>query len=177
VLDVLTNLEDFSEEGTYVIKGMVKDIKRGKSAKGKEWVRAEIVDETGTDGVFCDPKDVPEVGQMYMMLVTWNRMMYKIPVDDVRDNNQHPFIQFIFNKSKRPSVGAIEILAVENRFTQAKKMMATLVIANSKREMRRVFVFPSLYSSVAGKLKPGKIINVKLDKSRDGTLYIKEITN
>jgi DNA polymerase III subunit alpha len=176
VLDVLTNLEDFSEEGTYVIKGMVKDIKRGKSAKGKEWVRAEIVDETGTDGVFCDPGDVPETGQMYMMLITWNRIMYKIPVDEVREANQHPFIQFIFNKSKRPSVGSIEILAVETRFTQAKKMMATLVVANSKREMRRVFVFPAQYSSMAGKLKPGKILNVKLDKSRDGTLYIKEIT-
>lgn len=176
VIDVLTNLEDFSEEGTYVVKGMVKDIKRGKSAKGKEWVRAEIIDETGSDGVFCDPSDVPETGQMYMMLVTWNRIMYKIPVDEVNESNQHPFIQFIFNKSKRPPVGAIEILAVETRFTQAKKMMATLVIANSKREMRRVFVFPAQYSSMAGKLKPGKILNVKLDKSRDGTLYIKEIT-
>ena len=176
VIDVLTNLEDFSEEGTYVVKGMVKDIKRGKSAKGKEWVRAELVDETGTDGVFCDPGDVPEVGQMYMMLVTWNRMMYKIPVDEVNESNPHPFIQFIFNKSKRPATGSVELLAVEKRFTQAKKMMATLVVANSKREMRRVFVFPSLYSSSAGKLKPGKILNVKLDKSRDGTLYIKEIT-
>jgi DNA polymerase-3 subunit alpha len=176
VIDVLTDLENFSEEGTYVIKGMVTETKRGKSAKGKEWVRAEVVDETGSDGLFCDPGDVPESGQMYMMLVTWNRIMYKIPVDEVNESNPHPFIQFIFNKSRRPSVGAVEILAVEVRFTQAKKMMATLVVANSKREMRRVFVFPAQYSSMAGKLKPGKILNVKLDKSRDGTLYIKEIT-
>lgn len=176
VIEVLTNMEDFSEEGTYVIKGMVKETKRGKSAKGKEWVRAEVVDETGSDGLFCDPGDVPESGQMYMMLATWNRIMYKIPVDEVNESNPHPFIQFIFNKSKRPSFGAIEILAVETRFTQAKKMMATLVVANNKREMRRVFVFPAQYSSMAGKLKPGKILNVKLDKSRDGTLYIKEIT-
>ena len=176
VIDIITNFEDFSEEGTFVVKGMIKSIKRGRSAGGKEWVRAEVVDETGSDGLFCDPSDVPEVGQMYVMLVTWNRIMVKIPVDEVTESNKHPFIQFIFNKSKRPAVGAIEILAVENRFTKARKMMATLVVANSKREMRRVFVFPSQYSKVAGKLQVGNIINVKLDKSRDGTLFIKEIT-
>jgi DNA polymerase-3 subunit alpha len=176
VLDILTNFEDFSEEGTSVVKGMIKSIKRGRSAGGKEWVRAEVVDETGSDGLFCDPSDVPEVGQMYVMLVTWNRIMVKIPVDEVAESNKHPFIQFIFNKSRRPPVGAIEILAVENRFTKARKMMATLVVANSKREMRRVFVFPSQYSKMAGKLQVGNIINVKLDKSRDGTLFIKEIT-
>lgn len=176
VIDIITNFEDFSEEGTFVVKGMIKSIKRGRSAGGKEWVRAEVVDETGSDGLFCDPSDVPEVGQMYVMLVTWNRIMVKIPVDEVQESNKHPFIQFIFNKSKRPAVGAIEILAVENRFTKARKMMATLVVANSKREMRRVFVFPSQYSKVAGKLKVGNILNVKLDKSRDGTLFIKEVT-
>jgi DNA polymerase-3 subunit alpha len=176
VLDVLTNFEDFSEEETFVVKGMIKSIKRGRSEGRKEWVRAEVVDETGSDGLFCDPSDVPEVGQMYLMLVTWNRIMFKIPVDEVEESNKHPFIQFIFNKSSRPSVGAVEILAVENRFTRARKMMATLVVANSKREMRRVFVFPTQYSKMAGKLKVGNIINVKLDKSRDGTLFIKEIT-
>jgi DNA polymerase-3 subunit alpha len=173
---VITDLEDYGEESTYIIKGMVKGTKRGKSKLGKEWVRVEIVDETATQGIFCDPGNVPESGQMYLMLVTWNRIMAQIPIDEVKEDSDHPLLQFIFGKSERPKIGQVQILAVERRFTSKKKMMATLVVANGEREMRRVFVFPNVYASNAGKLKVGKTYNVKLTKTSDGDLALKEIT-
>jgi DNA polymerase-3 subunit alpha len=175
VVDVLTNVEDYTEDSTHIIKGMVKSFKRGKSAAGKEWVRVEIIDETGSMGAFCDPGSIPVAGQMYVILITWNRIMKFIPVDEFHEDNPEAFVQFMYEKGDRPSIGQIKILAVERRFTGKKQLMATLVIANGDREMRRVFVFPKVYSSSAGKMKEGAVMSVKLGKSEDGTMFLKEI--
>jgi DNA polymerase-3 subunit alpha len=175
VLDVITNVDEYHEEGTYIIKGMVKSFKRGKSAAGKEWVRVEIVDETGNIGAFCDPGNTPVAGQMYIMLITWNRIMKYIPVDEFDENNKEHFVQFMHGKGAKPKVGELEVLAVEIRFTAKRQLMATVVVANSQREMRRVFVFPATYSTNAGKIKEGRVLRAKLGKSQDGTMFIKEI--
>jgi DNA polymerase-3 subunit alpha len=175
VLEVITNVDEYNEEGTYIVKGMVKSFKRGKSAAGKEWVRVEIVDETGNIGAFCDPGNTPVAGQMYIMLITWNRIMKYIPVDDFDENNPEHFVKFMHGKGSKPKVGELEVLAVERRFTAKRQLMATIVVANSQREMRRLFIFPSTYATNAGKIKEGKILRAKLGKSQDGTMFIKEI--
>ena len=176
VLEVITDADEYHEEGTYILKGMVKSFKRGKSAAGKEWVRVEIVDETGSIGAFCDPGNTPIAGQMYVMLITWNRIMKYIPVDEFDDKNTEHFVQFMYGNGGKPKVGELEVLAVERRFTAKRQLMATVVVANSAREMRRVFVFPSVYSTAAGKIKEGKVLSAKLGKTNDGTMYIKELS-
>lgn len=175
VLEVITNVEDYHEEGTHIVKGMVKSFKRGKSAAGKEWVRVEIVDETGAMGAFCDPGNTPVAGQMYVMLITWNRIMKYIPVDEFDGKNKEHFVRFMYKNGGKPKSGELEVLAVERRFTGKRQLMATVVVANSDREMRRLFVFPATYATNAGKIKEGKVLSAKLGKSQDGTLFIKEI--
>lgn len=172
---VLTNVEDFVEEDTHIIKGMVRSFKRGRSAAGKEWVRVEIVDETGAMGSFCDPGDMPIAGQMYVMLITWNRIMKYIPVDEFDESNQETFVQFMYGKGPTPKPGQIQVLAVERRFTAKKQLMATIVAAKSDRSMQRVLIFPAAYGTYAGKIKEGKILNAVIKMSGDGTPFLKEI--
>jgi DNA polymerase III alpha subunit len=176
VTSVITNVEDFSTEATHIVKGMVRSFKRGKSAAGKEWVRVEIVDETGAMGAFCDPVNMPVAGQMYVMLITWNRIMKYIPVDEFDESNPEPFVQFMYGKGESPKVGQLHVLAVERRFTAKRQLMATIVAAKSNREMQRILIFPSSYSAYAGKIKEGKILNAIIKISQDGTPFLKEIT-
>jgi DNA polymerase III subunit alpha len=177
VIEKLTRLEDYDEDGTYVVKAMVTELKRGKQkTSGKEWVRVEIVDETGVAGVFCDPLTPPEPGQMYILLVGDNSIMEAIPIDDFDEGNDKPFVQFMYNKVEPPKTGSIVILSVEHRFTQRRQRMATIVAANSRGEMRRMLVFPQVFGSVAGKLKPGKIVKAKVRKLEEGGLALQEIT-
>lgn len=175
VANKLTEIQDYTEDETHVVKGLVMSLKRGKTKAGKEWVRAEIVDETGKAGVFCDPAHTPEEGQMYVMLITWNRIMKAIPIDDFHEDNNAAFVQFMYNKGESAHVGTVRILAVERRFTAKRQLMATLVVANHEDEMRRVLVFPKNFGKYAGKLKEGTVHRVDLKKLDDGSLMLREV--
>jgi len=175
ILERFTLLEDYDEVNTHIIKAMVTSLKRGKiKSTGKEWVRVEMVDETGKAGIFCNPEDTPEEGQMYAFLVTFNRIYASIPIDDFTPDSEHALAQFVYNGSEAP-LGKVQILSVENRFTAKRQMMATLVVTNSDNEMRRVLVFPGKFAKVSGKLKVGNISRVKLKKLEDGALMLQEM--
>jgi len=176
VLEMFTHLADYNEEDTLIVKAMVTGLKRGKTGAGKEWVRSEVVDETGKAGIFCDPKDTPEPGQMYVFLIAYNRIMRAVPIDDFGPENEDAFVRFMYGEGERPKVGEMEILAVERRFTAKKQMMATIVAANSKREMRRLLVFPRVFSKNISKLDEGAIVRGKVKRLDDGALMLQEIT-
>jgi DNA polymerase III subunit alpha len=175
VLETITTLDEYSEEDTLIVKAMVTSLKRGKTKVGKEWVRVEMVDETGKAGIFCDPAGTPEPGQMYVFLVAYNRIMRSIPIDEFGPENDDPFVRFMYNEGERPGVGHIEVLAVEKRFTAKKQMMATIVAANSKRKMRRVLVFPKTFGRNVGKLQVGSVHRAKISTLKDGTLSLQEL--
>jgi hypothetical protein len=58
--------------------GMVKSIKRGNG-----WARVELVDETGSIGLFHNEQTPIETNQMYFILVGDNRIAKYIKVSDI----------------------------------------------------------------------------------------------
>jgi DNA polymerase III subunit alpha len=176
VLSTITTLDNYTEDEVHIVKAMVTSLKRDKNkSTGREWLRVEMVDETGIAGIFVEPTRPPEAGQMYMFLVAMNRIMEAVPIDDFTPESEQPFVKFMYNEGERASVGYVEILAIETRFTAKHQRMATLVVGNGKREMRRVLVFPSMYSKVVSKLKPGNILRLKLKKLDDGSLMLQKV--
>lgn len=169
-------LEDYDEIDTHIIKAMVVGLKRGKTKAGKEWVRVEMVDETGTAGIFCNPDMTPDEGQMYVFLVTANRIYEAVPVDDFVPDSPNDFVRYIYAERSPAGVGTVAIISVEHRFTAKRQMMATLVVANSEREFRRVLVFPKSFGKYAGKLKSGTIARVKLKELEDKSMMLVEMT-
>lgn len=113
---------------------------------------------------------------MYVFLVTANRIYESVPIDEFNADNDNVFARFLYNEQSEVGVGRVEIISVENRFTAKRQMMATLVVANSQKEMRRVLVFPKKFGSVAGKLKPGNVVRVKLKELDDRSMMLTEIT-
>jgi DNA polymerase III subunit alpha len=163
---IITPLEFYDEKDTLVVQGMVKDIKRGKTAWGKGWARVEMIDETGTAGIFHDADTEITPGQMYVFLVAFNSIMAYVPVDDAHLTST-VFGKFINKERLNIGVGQSVILAVEKRFTRNKQMMATIVIANADREIKRVMVFPKQFSRNAGKMVAGKVIRPKIQQMVD----------
>ena len=62
-------ISEFDELGSFVMFGMVKSIKRGNG-----WARIELVDETGSIGLFHNEQTQIETNQMYFILVGDNRI-------------------------------------------------------------------------------------------------------
>jgi DNA polymerase-3 subunit alpha len=85
----ISSVEDFEEKGSFVLMGMVKTIKRGKG-----WSRVELLDKTGSVGIFDEEQTAIESGKTYILLASDNRIVSAIPAEDARSSD-HALIKFL----------------------------------------------------------------------------------
>lgn len=163
-------LQDFLEQGCYVILAMVKSIK-----KGPTWARVELVDDTGAVGIFHDVNTKIEPGMMYFFLVGDNRIHQYITIDDVVNKVDAPFVHWLYKDKLNIESGKRLVLDFTHYKTKANKMMAHVILSDADKNLERVIAFPKMYTKALGKMKPGHICDPAIDKMDDGTLYIKEI--
>jgi DNA polymerase III subunit alpha len=163
-------LEDFTEDGCYVLMAMVKSIK-----KGNGWSRVELVDDTGAIGIFHTENTQIETGNMYFFLVGDNRIHRYVTIEDVVDRKADPFIEFLYMEDTLAGEGEKYIVDFTNYKTKAGKMMAHVIVSNGNKEMTRLIVFPKMYPLALGKMKAGTIVDVQLGKLDDGTLTVRNI--
>jgi DNA polymerase III subunit alpha len=86
-------IEEFEDLGSFVMFGMVKAIKRGSG-----WARVELVDETGTIGLFHHEQTQIETNQMYFILVGDNRIARYVKVLDIDPNGSDIFVDYLYRK-------------------------------------------------------------------------------
>ena len=65
----INDIEEYEEKGAFILMGMVKAIKRGKG-----WSRVEILDKTGSVGIFDEENTMIETGKTFLVLVNDNRI-------------------------------------------------------------------------------------------------------
>ena len=163
-------LEDFLEEGCFVLLAMVKSIK-----KGPTWSRVELVDDTGSVGIFHDVNTKIEPGMMCFFLVGDNRIHKYVIIDDVVNKIDDPFVHWLYKDKLKIDSGKRLVLDFTHYKTKANKMMAHIILSDSEKNLERVIAFPKLYSKVLGKMQSGMICDPAIAKMDDGTLYVKEV--
>ena len=166
----VTPLEDFLEQGTFVLCAMVKSIK-----KGKGWSRVELVDDTGSIGIFHSENTQIETGNMYFFLVGDNRIHRYVTIEDVVNVKEDPFINYLHTENLEIPSGKRYIVDFTHYQTKQKKMMAHIIYCDENKEMERAIAFPKMYTTALGKMKAGSFSNPTIGKLDDGTKYIKEI--
>ena len=163
-------LEEFLEEGCFVLLAMVKSIK-----KGPTWARIELVDDTGSVGIFHSVNTQIEPGMMYFFLVGDNRIHKYVTIDDVVNKVDEPFVQWLYKDKLRIEDGKMLVLDFTHYKTKANKMMAHIILSDANKKLERVIAFPKLYTKALGKMKPGTICDPAIAKMDDGTLFVKEV--
>jgi len=163
-------LEEFLEEGCFVLLAMVKSIK-----KGPTWSRIELVDDTGSVGIFHDVNTQIEAGMMYFFLVGDNRIHKYITIQDVVDKIDDPFVQWLYRDRLKIESGKRLVLDFTHYKTKANKMMAHIILSDADKNLERVIAFPKLYTKVLGKMKPGTVCDPAISEMDDGTLFVKEV--
>ena len=164
-------LQDFLEQGCYVLLAMVKTIK-----KGQGWSRVELVDDTGSIGIFHSENTQIETGNMYFFLVGDNRIHKYITIDDVVEKKDDPFIHWLYKDKLNIEDGKRLVLDFTHYKTKQNKMMAHIILSDADKNLERVIAFPKFYPTALGKMKPGSICDPAISKMDDGTLYVKEVT-
>jgi len=163
-------IEEFDDLGAFPMFGMVKNIKRGTG-----WARVELVDETGSIGLFHHEQTQIETGQMYFILVGDNRIARYIKVGDIDPNGSDLFVDYLYRKQYDLQEEERLVISFTPYQTKAGKMMAHIVFTDKDKNLTRAIAFPALYKIALAKMREGMVCKPGLSKLDDGTLMIKEI--
>jgi len=163
-------IEEFEDLGSFVMFGMVKSIKRGNG-----WARIELVDETGSIGLFHTEQTQIETGQMYFILVGDNRIARYVKVSEIDPTGSNSFVDYLYKKEYDLDEDEYIVVDFTPYVTKAGKTMSHIVLSNAQKELTRVIVFPTMYKMSLAKMREGMKCNVVLSTLDDGTLMVKEI--
>jgi len=165
----ISDVEEFEEKGSYILLGMVKAIKRGTG-----WSRVEILDKTGSIGIFDEEQTTIETGKTYLLLATDNRIVSAIPADEIRTSSD-ALVKFLSYKQLPYKDEEMYVVSFKPRVTKAGKKMATLTLADTSRDLHPITVFPTAFSKAYMHIEEGKSYRFSFGKTKDGTITLEDI--
>jgi DNA polymerase-3 subunit alpha len=167
----INDIEEYEEKGAFVLMGMVKSIKRSKG-----WSRVELLDKTGSVGIFDEENTSIEAGRTYIILANDNRVVSAIPADEIKDSKD-PLIKFLNYKMLPYKDDEMFVVSFKPRVTKAGKKMASLTLADAGRELHAVTVFPTSFAKAYMNVEPGNVYKFEFGKTKDGTVIMEDVIN
>jgi len=165
----INDVEEFEERGSFILMGMVKTIKRGSG-----WSRIEILDKTGSVGIFDEEQTTIEPGRTYLLLASDNRIVTAIPADEIKGSDA-ALVKFLNYKQLPYKEDDMYVVAFKTRVTKAGKKMASLTLADATRDLHPVTVFPTAFPKAYMKIKEGNAYRFKFGKTKDGTIIMEDV--
>jgi DNA polymerase-3 subunit alpha len=165
----ITQNEDYEEKGSFILMGMVKSIKRATG-----WSRVEVLDKTGSVGIFDDENTTIEAGTSYIILANDNRILSAVPVDQIKGSDS-ALIKFLNYKMLPYKDDDMFVVSFKPRITKTGKKMASLTLADSSRDLHSVTVFPTTFAKAYMKLEEGSVYKFSFGKTKDGTVILEDI--
>ena len=167
----ISDVEEYEEKGAYLVMGMVKNIKRGKG-----WSRVEILDRTGSVGIFDEEQSKIEAGKTYLVLASDNRIVEAIPLDELKDT-KNGLTKVLGYRQLPYKDDELFVVSFKPRVTKTGKKMASIVVSNTSRELHSITVFPTAFSKAYMKIDEGKAYKFSLGKTKDGTTIMEDVFN
>jgi DNA polymerase-3 subunit alpha len=161
---------DFEEKGSFVLIGMIKSIKRGKG-----WSRVEILDKTGSVGIFDEEQTTIEAGRTYLILCSDNRILSATPADEIK-NSSSGLLKMLSYRQLPYKEDEMFVVSFKPRVTKAGKKMASLVLADASRELHSVTVFPTSFAKAYMKIEEGHAYSFSFGKTKDGTIIMEDVS-
>ena len=165
----ITEAEDYEEKGSFVLMGMIKNIKRAKG-----WSRVELLDKTGSVGIFDDENTTIEAGNTYIVLANDNRILSAVPVDQIKGSDS-ALIKFLNYKMLPYKDDDMFVVSFKPRITKTGKKMASLTVADASRDLHSITVFPTAFAKAYMKIEEGNVYKFSLGKTKDGTVILEDI--
>jgi DNA polymerase-3 subunit alpha len=165
----IQDIDSFEEKGSFILLGMVKAIKRGKG-----WSRVEILDKTGSVGIFDEESTTIETGRTYLVLANDNRIVSAIPVDEIKGSS-NALVKFLSYKQLPYTEDEMFVVSFKARVTKAGKKMASLTLADTARDLHSVTVFPTAFPKAYMHIEEGKAYKFSFGKTKDGTVIMEDV--
>jgi len=167
----INDIEEYEEKGAFILMGMVKSIKRSKG-----WSRVELLDKTGSVGIFDEENTTIEAGRTYIVVASDNRVVSAVPADEIKDSKD-PLVKFLNYKMLPYKDDEMFVVSFKPRTTKAGKKMASLTLADSGRELHAVTVFPTTFAKAYMHVEAGNVYKFEFGKTKDGTVIMEDVVN
>ena len=165
----IQDVTDFEEKGSYILLGMVKSIKRGKG-----WSRVEVLDKTGSVGIFDEEATTIETGRTYLILANDNRIVSAIPADEIKGSS-NALVKFLSYKQLPYTEEEMFVVSFKPRVTKTGKKMASLTLADTSRDLHSITVFPTSFAKAYMHIEEGKSYKFDFGKTKDGTVTLEDV--
>jgi hypothetical protein len=165
----IQDVTDFEEKGSYILLGMVKAIKRGKG-----WSRVEVLDKTGSVGIFDEEGTTIETGRTYLILANDNRIVSAIPADEMKGSS-NALVKFLSYKQLPYTEEEMFVVSFKPRVTKTGKKMASLTLADTSRDLHSITVFPTSFAKAYMHIEEGKSYKFDFGKTKDGTVTLEDV--
>lgn len=167
----INDVEEYEEKGSFILMGMIKGIKRGKG-----WSRVELLDKTGSVGIFDDEQTAIEPGKTYLILASDNRILSAIPIDEI-GKAESAITKYLNYRQLPYKDDEMFVVSFKPRVTKAGKKMAYLTLADASRELHSVTVFPTQFPKAYMKVKEGNAYKFSFAKTKDGTVIMEDVND
>lgn len=168
----IEDIDAFDEMKSHVFLGVAKKIKRASG-----WSRVEFMDKSGSVALFDEEETKAETGKTYLILSASNRVAAMIPIDQIDQYKDHPFIRFLNFKQIPYADDEYFILTFRNIVTKTGKKIAYITAADSSRNLYPVVSFSSTFANAYMLCEPGKALKMKIGVMKDGTTILEEVRN
>jgi DNA polymerase III alpha subunit len=99
-----------------------------------------------------------------------------VPVDELKESNS-PWVRFLNYKQLPYGQDEYYVLSFKPRITKAGHRMASLVVADSGRELMSMIVFPRNFAMAYTRIEEGNAYKINYNLSKDDDLVFQEVVN
>lgn len=163
-------LDEYDDVGAFPVLAMVRSITRKDG-----WGRVDVVDETGSAGIFMAQDTPLESGQMYAMLVAKNRISRYMTLDELSEKIPNGFTKYLYDDIEEVDEGSYYVVSFKLYVTKAGKKMAHMVFMDHLGEMMFVMAFPQNYMQAYLKCREGITVRAELRETDDGSLFMEAV--
>lgn len=171
ILNQFRSLDEYEDKGVFFVMGMARKIVRKD-----HWARVDLLDETGTAGIFTGVDTPMEAGQMYAMMVSNNSIERYVSIDDLSSKSTNTFVKHLYSRGyPELTDGCYKTIAFRRYTTRAGNQMGYLVVSNADKELFSVMAFPQQFAKAYTKAKEGQDSFMEFKRTEEGDLFIHNV--
>lgn len=171
VLNQFRTLDEYEDKGTFFVMALARGIVRKD-----HWARVDLLDETGTAGVFTNGDSPMESGQLYVMMVSNNSIERYVSIDDLSSRSKNTFVKHLYAKSyPELTPGCYKTISFRRHTTKAGNQMAYMLVSDSEKNIYRVMAFPQQFAKAHKYCKEGADAFMEFKQTDDGSLFLNNV--
>lgn len=168
----MRSLEEYTDDETFFAMGMVKNVKRGTG-----WARVDMMDSTASAGAFTDQDTEIAKGQMYIFLISNNRITKAISLAGERDESEEVILDYL----RRPTLddipnGMHKVLAARKWVSKAGNNTANLVVCDREKNLFSLMCYAKNFDKVRLFARLGSVRKFMVSRKKDGAVVIEDIS-